>query len=147
MGKLKKNNEFIIGPRSRRRGGGLVTCFGFPVERFLLSSKTWSARSSRLGLRTYEAKSDVAALDYNSRLRRDIPFLSSYSDPDFEGEFPVKLIGLCSDLLCFKPKVRNRTVTRHTKVRKVHQIAYRPELCLDSESELRNVLTLHNREL
>ena len=82
-----------------------------------------------LGLRTYEAKADVAALDYNSRLRGDSTFLSSYSEStqnlgsrryflylsdvcvpscgsvsDFGGESAVKRIGLCSALLCFKSK-------------------------------------------
>ena len=37
-------------------------------------------RFGRVGLRTYEAKSDVAALDYNSRLRGGVKFLSSYSE-------------------------------------------------------------------
>ena len=39
-----------------------------------------SAWSYRVGLRTYKAKSDVAALAHNSRLREDITLLSSYSN-------------------------------------------------------------------
>ena len=53
---------------------------GFLGHNFVLSSDIGSVWSGRLGLRTYEAKSDVAALDYNSRLRGDSTVLSSYSE-------------------------------------------------------------------
>ena len=65
----------------------------------------------------------------------------------FRGESPVEPIGLCSDLLRSKPKVRNRTVARGAKVRKFHQIPFRSQVCIDSESELGNVLPLHNHKL
>ena len=112
-----------------------------------VGSDIGSVRSGWVGLRTYEAKSDINVLDYNSRLRRDSAYPSSYSIStqnvgsigylsnlldfrvssygsvsDFRGESPVKPVRICFDLLRFKPKLRNRTVTRHTKDRKVIQI-------------------------
>ena len=47
----------------------------------------------------------------------------------------------------FDRKVRKRTVTRHTEVREVHKNPLDPKLCTHSEYELRNVISLRNREL
>ena len=77
----------------------------------------------------------------------DFGVLSYGSLSDSRGESPIKPIGLSSNFLHFKPKVRNRMVNRHAKVRKTHQTPIDPKLCVDSESELRNVLTLRNHEL
>ena len=38
------------------------TSSGFLGQKLMLSSDTWSVRSGRAGLRTYEAKSDFTAL-------------------------------------------------------------------------------------
>ena len=71
-----------IGSRFRRRvmGGDPGASPVFLGQDFVPSSEIGSVRSGRLGLRTYETKSDVAALAYFSRLRGDITFLSSYSE-------------------------------------------------------------------
>ena len=119
------------------------TSLGFWGHNCVPSSDIGSTRSVRLGPLTYEAKPDVVAVVYNSQLCGDITFLSSYSKytqnlgsieylmdlsdfrvpsyglvSDLRGESPVKPIGLGSVLLRFKPKIRDRTVTRHMKVRK-----------------------------
>ena len=51
-----------IESRSRRRVA-LFISLGFRGQNFVPSSDIKSVRSGRFGLRTYEAKSDVAALD------------------------------------------------------------------------------------
>ena len=55
-------------------GPGKLTSLDFVGQNFVPSSDIWSVWSDRLGLQTYEAKSDVANLDYNSRLRGDNTF-------------------------------------------------------------------------
>ena len=52
---------------------------GFLGRNFVLCSDIGSVWSAKLGLQTYEAKSDVTALGHNSRLRGDSTFLNSYS--------------------------------------------------------------------
>ena len=45
------------------------------------------------------------------------------------------------------PKVRNRTVTQHVEVLKVYKLPDRNQICVDSDYELRNVLSPRHREL
>ena len=61
------------------------------------SSDIGSVRSDQAGLRAYEAKSELSALAYNSRLRGVVTFLSS----DSESTQNMESIGYLSDPLDF----------------------------------------------
>ena len=61
-------------------GSGQGTSLGYLGQNFVPNLDIGLVRSVRVGLQTHEAKYDVAALAYNSRLRGDITFVSSYSD-------------------------------------------------------------------
>ena len=125
------------------------TCLRFLGRNFVSNLDIGSGRPGR---RTNEANSDVAALAYNSRLREGhisefifgiyakVGSLGYFSDlsnfrvpsygsvSSFRGGSPTKTGQTHRTLLRFKQKLRNRTVTRHTKVRKVRTIRYGPQI-------------------
>ena len=136
------------------------------------TSDIGSVFSCRLGLWPYEAKSDDAALGYNSRFWRDSIILSSnseYTQPlrsigylsglfdfylpshgsvsDFRGESPVKTVGLSSDLLLLKKSSKPNHYSAHKKFDRSKKYPLDHKRCVDYEPELRNVLTLRNHEL
>ena len=105
--KTQKQNEFNHWVSFSPSGSDLGTSLSFRGYSFVSSSDIGSHRSGWLGFRTYEAKSDVAALDYNSRLRGDINFLNSDSES-------MQHLGLWGIFWTFRTSVYRVTVRFRT---------------------------------
>ena len=144
----KKKTNLPIGSRSRRVVVVSVQVWVFWVR--VLCRVRISGRFGRVGLtrqspmllsliitRDCGGVSTFLSSDSESTHNLEsIGYLSDLSDfrvpsygsiSDFRGESPFKTGQIQRTLLRFKPKLRNRTITRHTKVRKVRQIPYRPK--------------------
>ena len=100
---------------------------------------------------TFDAKSEVAIPAYSSQLRDVITFVSS--DSECTQSLGFKMYSM--DLSDFhvpsygvkRSKVRLIDTIFASEVRMVHIVPFRPHFCVHSDSELKNVLTLRNREL